>query len=107
MDVRYGPIPIAPDGRRATLAAATGRILPADYRAAAEFIARDDSDDPALAVKNGDGRYWLFATRKTDLVPDRSSTHRQPRSSSALFSSRKRSPTLMAEQLRKYRLAAS
>src|SRR5882762_3194453 len=33
----------------------TNRV-PADYRAAAEFIARNDSYHPALAVKNGDGR---------------------------------------------------
>ena len=75
MPLRYGLIPIAPDGRRTTLAASTGHILPTDYRAAAEFIAGNDPDDPALAVKNGDGRYWLFATRKT---PHRSPTHVYP-----------------------------
>jgi hypothetical protein len=52
-------------------------------RAAAEFIARHNPYYPALAVKNGDGRYWLFVIRKSDLVHVRSSTHRQPPSSSA------------------------
>jgi hypothetical protein len=45
-------------------------MVPADYRAAAEFIGRNDPHDPTLAVKNGDGRYWLVVIRKSDLVHD-------------------------------------
>ena len=74
--------PGRPSGVQSLIAPAD-RKSPADYRAATEFIARNDANYPARAVKNGDGRYWLFVTRKPDLVHDRSSTHRQPPSSDA------------------------
>jgi hypothetical protein len=45
-------------------------MVPADYRAPAEFMGRNDPHDPALAVKNGNGRYWLVVIRKSDLVHD-------------------------------------
>jgi len=54
-----------------------------EYRTAAKLIARHDPHHPALAVKDGDGRYCLLMTRKSDLVHDRSSTHRQPPLSNA------------------------
>jgi len=57
--------------RHASIAArADPNRVPADYRAAAEFIARNDPHHSALAVKNGDGRYWFLVTRKSDLVHD-------------------------------------
>jgi hypothetical protein len=43
-------------------------MVPADYRAPAEFMGRNDPYDPAFAVKNGNGRYWLVVIRKSDLV---------------------------------------
>ena len=72
---RARPTPIA--------APAVPHRVPADYRAAAEFIARNDPHHPALAVKNRNGRDCLLVTRKSDLVHDRSPTHRQPPLSSA------------------------
>jgi hypothetical protein len=45
--------------RASTTAPAAPDMVPADYGAAAEFIGRNDPHNPALAVKNGDGRYWL------------------------------------------------
>ena len=79
----WSPRNTGPPIRVQSLIAPADRKSPADCRAATEFIARNDADYPARAVKNGDGRYWLFVTRKPDLVHDRSSTHRQPPSSDA------------------------
>jgi hypothetical protein len=45
-------------------------MVPADHRAPAEFMGRNDPHNPALTVKNGDGRYWLVVIRKSDLVHD-------------------------------------
>jgi len=45
-------------------------MVPAEYGAPAEFMGRNDPNDPALAVKNGHGRYLLVVIRKSDLVHD-------------------------------------
>jgi hypothetical protein len=45
-------------------------MVSADYRATAKSIGRNDPHNPALAVKNGDGRYGLVVVRKSDLVHD-------------------------------------
>ena len=54
--------------RASSTAPAAPDMVPADYGAPAEFMGRNDPHNPALAVKNGDGRYWLVVIRKSDLV---------------------------------------
>jgi hypothetical protein len=56
--------------RASSAAPAASDMVPADYGAPAEFMGRNDPHNPALAVKNGDRRYWLVVIRKSDLVHD-------------------------------------